>query len=95
MGFAGNSEPQYIIPSAIAMSASTGTTTKGKRGLEDLDFYIGDDALANSKTCSMFYPIRHGQVENWDMMERYWEHCIFKYLRCAPEDHHFLLVLKF
>jgi actin-related protein 3 len=24
-------------------------------------------------------------------MERYWEHCIFKYLRCEPEDHHFLL----
>jgi len=24
-------------------------------------------------------------------MERYWEQCIFKYLRCEPEDHHFLL----
>jgi len=24
-------------------------------------------------------------------MERFWEQCIFKYLRCEPEDHHFLL----
>lgn len=24
-------------------------------------------------------------------MERFLEHCIFKYLRAEPEDHHFLL----
>lgn len=38
------------------------------------------------------YPIRHGQISNWDHMERFWEQSIFKYLRCEPEDHHFLLV---
>ena len=27
------------------------------------------------------YPVRHGIVEDWDLMEHYWEHCIFKYLR--------------
>jgi actin-related protein 3 len=37
-------------------------------------------------------PIRHGQIENWDHMERFWEQSIFKYLRCEPEDHHFMLV---
>jgi len=30
-------------------------------------------------------------VEDWDLMERFMEHCIFKYLRCEPEDHYFLL----
>ncbi|CAF4057745.1 unnamed protein product [Rotaria magnacalcarata] len=40
---------------------------------------------------SVKYPIRHGIVEDWDLMEKYWEHCLFKYLRCDPEDHHFLL----
>lgn len=29
---------------------------------------------------------------NWDHMERFWEQAIFKYLRCEPEDHYFLLV---
>ena len=37
------------------------------------------------------YPIRHGIVENWDNMERYWQRCIFNYLRCDPEEHNFLL----
>jgi actin-related protein 3 len=63
-----------------------------KRGIEDLDFFIGYEALANSKTYGLHYPIRHGQIDNWDQMERFWEQSIFKYLRCEPEDHYFLLV---
>jgi actin-related protein 3 len=65
-----------------------------KRGIEDLDFFIGDEAIANSKTYGVHYPIRHGMIENWDHMERYWEQSIFKYLRAEPEDHYFLLVSR-
>jgi len=93
MGFAGNCEPQYIIPTVIATQEGKGTQKAAtqKKGVEDLDFFIGDEALANSKTYDIFYPVRHGQVENWTHMELFWEHCIFKYLRCEPEDHYFLL----
>lgn len=63
-----------------------------KRGIEDLDFFIGDEAIANNKTYAVNYPIKHGQIEDWDQMERYWEQSIFKYLRAEPEDHYFLLV---
>lgn len=107
MGYAGNCEPQYIIPSQIALkekkaagsgggSKFGGATSSGSnkgtlQTIEDLDFYIGDEALANSKTYSTKNPIKHGQVENWTHMEQFWEHCIFKYLRCEPEDHYFLL----
>jgi actin-related protein 3 len=38
------------------------------------------------------YPINHGIVENWDNMEKMWQRCIFKYLRCEPENHYMLLV---
>jgi len=93
MGFAGNCEPQYIVPTIIATSESKAAQTAAnqKKGVEDLDFFIGDEAIAHSKTYSIFYPVRHGQVENWTHMEYFWEHCIFKYLRCEPEDHFFLL----
>jgi len=40
------------------------------------------------------WPIRHGIVEDWDLMERFLEQAIFKYLRAEPEDHYFLLVLS-
>ncbi|ORX89734.1 actin-related protein 3-like protein [Basidiobolus meristosporus CBS 931.73] len=94
MGFSGNTQPSYVIPTAIAtrdnVSRKAGNIAS-KRGIEDLDFFIGDEAIANSKTYGVSYPIRHGQIDNWDYMERYWEQCIFKYLRCQPEDHYFLL----
>lgn len=46
------------------------------------------------KQCAHFeqWPIRHGIVEDWDLMERFMEQVIFKYLRAEPEDHYFLLV---
>lgn len=37
------------------------------------------------------YPVRHGLVEDWDLMEKFLQQCIFKYLRAEPEDHYFLL----
>ncbi|KAL8269112.1 hypothetical protein R6Q59_002910 [Mikania micrantha] len=35
-------------------------------------------ALSKSRTSSTYnlsYPIKHGQVKNWDAMERSWQHC--------------------
>ncbi|RKP03194.1 hypothetical protein CXG81DRAFT_9856 [Caulochytrium protostelioides] len=101
-GYSGNNDPQFIIPTSIAVRDSVGQagsargqTVTGnlasKRGIEDLDFFIGDEAVANAKTYSVHNPVRHGQVENWDLMEKFHQACLFQYLRCEPEDHHFLL----
>ena len=50
MGYAGNSEPQYIMPSAIAIKESASVGDKASRrlgtGVEDLNFFIGDEALS-------------------------------------------------
>jgi len=93
MGYAGNCEPNYIIPTVIATSEAKGKQTAAakKKGVEDLDFYIGDEAINYSKSYDLYYPIRHGQIDNWTHMEMFWEQCIFKYLRSEPEDHYFLL----
>ncbi|KAJ1950250.1 Arp2/3 complex subunit, actin nucleation center [Linderina macrospora] len=91
MGFAGNTDPQFVIPTVIGLPNKSRYGIASKRGIEDLDFHIGDEATKNSKAYGLDYPIRHGQIENWDHMERYWEQSIFKYMRCEPEDHYFLL----
>ena len=50
MGYAGNKEPQFIMPSAIAVkeTAKVGDEAQRRvaRGVEDLDFYIGDEAMS-------------------------------------------------
>uniref|UniRef100_A0A096M0R4 Actin related protein 3 n=1 Tax=Poecilia formosa TaxID=48698 RepID=A0A096M0R4_POEFO len=144
LGYAGNTEPQFIVPSCIAIKESAKVGDQAQRrmmkGVDDLDFYIGDEAVdkptystkvggqrsevrfeqnlrgfiqrlaANYFTLYPTgpvqlllnwtgsaaaqldrWPIRHGIVEDWDLMERFMEQVIFKYLRAEPEDHYFLL----
>lgn len=48
MGYAGNMEPSYIIPTVIADAVQKGTTKVASQNQKfenpELDFYIGDDA---------------------------------------------------
>ncbi|OAF70113.1 Actin-related protein 3 [Intoshia linei] len=86
IGFAGNSEPQFIIPSCIA----TKNSKVGSMGLEDLDYFIGDRALhANGYSTNWF--IRHGVIENVDLAEKFIARSLYRYCRIVPEDHYFLL----
>lgn len=81
-----------MIPTCIGLNESVKKTGSiNSSGLSDLDFVIGDEALSQSSSLTVSWPIKHGQIENWDHMEHYWQQCIFKYLRCDPEDHYFLL----
>lgn len=61
LGFAGNTEPQFIIPSAIAVreTAKIGdqATRRLAKGVDDLDFFIGDEAL-DATGYAVKYPIR-------------------------------------
>lgn len=50
-----------------------------------IDFYIGDECMQPNKTpksprtgYAVKYPLRHGIVEDWDLMERFMEHVIFR-----------------
>ncbi|KAJ6769247.1 actin, partial [Salix koriyanagi] len=83
MGFAGNVEPCFISPTVVAVNESflnqSRTSSKANRlaqhsagVMADLDFFIGEEALTKSRsstTYSLSYPIKHGQVDNWDAME--------------------------
>jgi actin-related protein 3 len=87
MGYAGNEEPTYIIPTAYADNAAVG---KMKGELDDLDFSIGHEAYKRPNA-NISHPLQHGIVQDWDKMERVWQHCMYKYLRIEPSEHGFLL----
>lgn len=67
MGYAGNVEPQFIIPTSIAAKK---VDINKAANLDDLDFHIGDEAEPYSKTFGINYPVRKGQVDNWTQMEQ-------------------------
>lgn len=94
--------PTVVAVNESFVNQSRVSSTKGSNWLSqhsagvmaDLDYCIGEEAFSRSKSSTSYnlsYPIKHGQVDNWDAMERFWEQCIFNYLRCDPEDHYFLL----
>lgn len=89
----GSGRPAVANKPSFLTGGAQGSNVAAKRGTEDLDYFIGDEALAagNNPGYGIRYPVRHGQVENWDDMERFWSNSIFKYLRVEPEDHYFLL----
>jgi len=91
MGYAGNFEPNYIVPSMIAVTEGPRAGSKVQNYIQDLDFFIGREAAAKPLGYNVDYPIRHGIVDNWDNMEKYWQRCIYEYLCCDPEEHYMLL----
>lgn len=90
MGFAGNVEPNYIVPTVISVLAESKQKDTANN-IPDLDYFIGAEATKKRSDYNIDYPIRHGIVDNWDNMERYWARCIYQYLCCDPEDHYLLL----
>jgi actin-related protein 3 len=90
MGYAGMKQPQCTIPTCLGLPLPR----KGKihtDSLSDLDFYIGTEAQDRTSDYGLHYPIVKGKVENWDHMEKLWQRCFFRYLKCEPENHHVLL----
>jgi len=89
IGYAGNNTPDFIIPTMIA-------DLDKKKGLkssptDDLDFYIGAEAVAKKRTHNVHNILKEGCIDNWDEIEKYWQRVFFEYMHCDPEEHYMLL----
>lgn len=105
MGLAGNEKPQFVIPTIIAAREPRRSLRDSYDyfiGNEALERGVGGGksgvvgahgSMSRSvdSSYSLQYPIRHGQIASWDLMEAYWRQCFFRYLRCEPEVHPILL----
>ena len=90
IGLSGNAEPNYIIPTAIACR-EVNNVPVSRMQCEDLDYFIGNDAFRNQLSHNLSFPVREGQVNNWDEIERYWQRSIYSLMRVEPQEHNFLL----
>jgi len=91
LGYAGNTEPNFIVPTLISVVAENARPGQKKDDVGDLDFFIGAEATIKRENYNVDYPIRHGIIDNWDNMEKYWSRCLYQYLNCDPEEHYTLL----
>ena len=61
------------------------------RVLSDLNYAVGDDALAQINSQTIKWPISNGIVNDWTSMEKFWQKTLLSLLRVEPEEHFFLL----
>ena len=90
LGFSGNMEPSFIIPTAIASRDSLGVAVS-RLQCDDLDFFIGEEAFLRQKTHKLNFPVKEGQITDWDDIERFWQRSIYSWLRVEPQEHVFML----
>ena len=93
MGYAGNLDPDFVIPTAIADLDKKSTLSVSNKN-DEYNYYIGNHAIEQakeSKKHSLFYPMQNGIIESWDLMEKYWHQSLYDYLKCDPQEHYFVL----
>jgi centractin len=60
-------------------------------GASEEEHFIGKSAQEKRGLLSLKYPMEHGQVQNWEDMERIWHYLYSEELNCSSEEHPVLL----
>ena len=88
-GFAGEDQPRSVFPTLIGYPKYQIIMTDVEHYVRE--YYIGEEALNLRGVLKLVYPIEHGQVTDWDAMERIWHYSFYNDLRVNPTDHPVLL----
>ena len=69
-GFSGEEGPRAVFPAIVGRPKNVAIMA----GAENKDFYVGLQAEEKRGILNLKYPIEHGIVNDWDDMEKVWEH---------------------
>jgi len=81
-GYAGDDAPGAVFPSIVG----TPKLASQMIGIDTQDVYIGDEAQFRRGVLQLSYPIEHGVVTDWPMMNKLWEHTYYTELRVDPTE---------
>ena len=84
-GFSGKNEPQIVIPNCIGRPKFSDFSFKGKN-----DFFYGDEIKPIRNKLKLYYPMEHGLVKDWGIMEKILDHLLLQ-LSKYPEEYNIML----
>ncbi|MHA1305144.1 MAG: actin, cytoplasmic 2 [Candidatus Heimdallarchaeaceae archaeon] len=88
-GFAGEDQPRSVFPTIIGYPKYQIIMTDVEHYVRE--YYIGEEALNLRGVLKLIYPVEHGQIQDWDAMERIWHYTFYNDLRVNPNEHPILL----
>ncbi|XP_044775476.1 actin-like [Neomonachus schauinslandi] len=74
-------------PPSQALGPAPGQQENPLVGMQEEDWFIGDEAQKKRGELNLQYPISRATITNWDSMEKIWHHSFYQALRIAPEQH--------
>jgi actin-related protein len=86
-GLSGEDQPRAVFPAIVG----TPKTETIMMGTQNKEVYVGAEAQAKRGVLALKYPIEHGIVNDWDAMEKIWEHTYTNELRVKSQDHNAML----
>ncbi|KAG0302684.1 Actin-2, partial [Dissophora globulifera] len=86
-GFAGEDQPKCFFPTFVGRPKHVRIMAGAVEG----DVFIGKKAQELRGLLRVKYPIEHGIVQDWDDMEKIWQHIYTDELKTMSEEHPVLL----
>ena len=86
-GFSGEEGPRAVFPALVGRPKNPGIMV----GAEKKDFFVGLQAEEKRGILNLKYPIEHGIVNDWNDMEKIWDHTFTTELRVDPSEHNVML----
>jgi actin-related protein 2 len=83
LGYGNETFPRYVIPSILGRPMLRASQKIGDQELKEV--MIGDEASPLRAYLEITYPLKEGQIKNWDDMELLWDYCFSKKLG-LPEN---------
>ncbi|XP_065738554.1 uncharacterized protein [Phocoena phocoena] len=72
-------------------NSGLGVSKKLLVGMEEEDWFIGNEVQKNRGKLNLKYPISRAAITNWDNMEKTWHYSFYQVLHVAPEQHPLML----
>lgn len=83
LGFAGENSPKTVFPSVVGRPKNCYMICTMHPAP---DHFIGEDVNLKPGNLVLKYPVQLGIIENWDDIEKIWQHIFYNELRADPEE---------
>ena len=95
-GFSDDDMPRAVIPTVLGKPTSTQgapveAPPQDQNNEEDkneqLDIFVGEEALSKEGTLQLIHPIQMGKIVDYDSVELIWKHIFYNELLAEPKKH--------